>query len=110
MSLYHLTDGEIALRLATSIKEWRISPRGAALSRDALVRKSGVGLTPLKRFESTGATTMGNFIAMLRALDLLDGLENIVPDISSPTPMELLEAERKKKIRKRAPRTIKSKA
>jgi hypothetical protein len=107
MSLYHLTDAEIALRLAMAMKEWRISPRGAALSQEAMVRKSGVGLTPLKRFEKTGATTMGNFIAMLRALDLLDGLENLIPDASAPGPLELLEADRKKNQRKRAPRTKK---
>ena len=69
-----------------------------------MVRKSGVGLTPLKRFEKTGATTLGNFIAMLRALDLLDGLENLIPDASAPSPLELLAADRKKNQRKRAPR------
>lgn len=107
MSLHHLTDVEIALRLATAMKEWRISPRGAALTQAAMVRKSGIGLTPLKRFEKTGATTLGNFIAMLRALELLDALENLIPDASTPGPLELLEADRKKIRRKRAPRTKK---
>lgn len=107
MSLYNLTDAEIALRLATAMKEWRISPRGAALTHAAMIRKSGIGLTPLKRFEKTGATTLGNFIAMLRALDILDGLENLIPDSEAPGPLELLEEDRKKTKRKRAPRTKK---
>ena len=107
MSLYHLTDAEVALRLATAMKEWRISPRGAALTHAAMVRKSGIGLTPLKRFEKTGAATLGNFIAMLRALDLLDGLETLIPDASAPGPLELLDADRKKTKRKRAPRAKK---
>ena len=104
MSLYNLTDAEIALRMATAMKEWRISPRGAALTHVAMVRKSGIGLTPLKRFEKTGATTLRNFIAMMRALDLLDGLEKLIPDAEAPGPLELLEEDRKKIKRKRAPR------
>ena len=107
MSLYHLTDTEIAQRLAQAMKEWRVSPRGAALSREALVRKSGIGLTPLKRFENTGATTLGNFIAMLRALDLLDGMENLIPNPATLGPLELLEEDRNKVTRKRAPRSKK---
>ncbi len=105
MPLYHLTDREIAHRLAAAMRAWRISPAGAGLTQEALARKSGVGLTPLKRFEKTGGATLGNFIAMMRALGLLDRLENLIPDISTPSPMELLEAERRKKHRKRAPRT-----
>ena len=107
MSLYHLTDIEIAQYLAQRMKEWRISPRGAALSREAVVRKGGIGLTPLKRFENTGATTLGNFIAMLRAMDLLDGLETLIPDPATPGPLELLEQDRNKVTRKRAPRAKK---
>jgi hypothetical protein len=107
MSLYHLTDTEIAQHLAFAMKEWRISPRGAALSREAMVRKCGIGLTPLKRFENTGATTLGNLIAMLRALDLLDGLENLIPDPSAHSPLELLEEDRSRAVRKRAPRSKK---
>jgi hypothetical protein len=51
---------------------------------------------------------MRNFISMLRALDLLDGLEHLIPDASGPGPLEVLEAERKKVRRKRAPRTSKA--
>ena len=72
-----------------------------------LSKKSGVGLTPLKRFESTGGTTLNNLIAIFRGLDLLDCLENLVPDPDTPTPLEILAAERArlKKKRQRAPRS-----
>ena len=87
MPINHLTDQEIALQLARAIRAWRINPRGAGLTQVELARHSGVGLTPLKRFEKTGGTTLANLIAILRGLDLLDRLEDLVPDPDSPGPM-----------------------
>src|SRR5882672_5963779 len=104
MSLYHLTNTEIAERLAHALRAWRISPQGAAMSQVDLAHKSGIGLTPLKRFEKTGAITLRNLVALLRALNLLDGLETLVPEPDAPGPLSLLAAERKRTQRKRAPR------
>ena len=109
MSVHHLTNTEISLRLAQSLRAWRISPDGAGLSQVELARKSGIGLTPLKRFEKTGAITLRNLVALLRALDLLDGLETLIPEPDAPGPLALLGAERSKKRRVRAPRTSASK-
>jgi len=108
MSLYHLTNTEIAERLAHAIRAWRISPQGAAMSQVDLAHKSGIGLTPLKRFEKTGAITLRNLVALLRALNLLDRLETLVPEPDAPGPLALLAAEQKKTHRKRAPRTGRS--
>ncbi len=105
MPLEHLSNTEIAARLAQSIKAWRISPQGAAISQVNLARKSGIGLTPLKRFEKTGAITLRNLVAILRALNLLNGLEALVPAPDDPGPLALLAAEKKLSQRKRAPRT-----
>src|ERR1700681_1444565 len=96
MSLNHLSNTEIAQRLARAIKEWRISPQGAAMSQVELAHKSGIGLTPLKRFEKTGAITLRNLLALLRALNLLDGLENLIPEPDAPGPLELLAAARRR--------------
>jgi len=108
MSLYHLTNTEITQRLSRAIKAWRISPQGAALSQVETARKSGIGLTPLKRFEKTGAITLRNLVALLRALNLLDGLETLIPEPDTPAPLELLAAERQRTQRKRAPRKSKA--
>ena len=75
------------------------------MSQVDLAHKSGIGLTPLKRFEKTGAITLRNLVALLRALNLLDGLENLVPEPDTPGPLALLAAGQKKTHRKRAPRT-----
>jgi len=108
MPIDHLTDQEIAQRLASALRAWRVNPRGAGMTQAELSRRSGVGLTPLKRFEKTGGTTLSNLVALFRGLDLLDKLEDLVPDPDTPGPLELLEAERArlKKQRRRAPRTV----
>jgi hypothetical protein len=104
MAIGHLTDSEIALRLAHAIRAWRQAPEGAAMTQAELARKSGIGTTPLKRFEKTGAITLRNLIVILRALGLVDRLEDLVPQPDSPGPLAILEAERARRPRRRAPR------
>lgn len=105
MSFYDSTDKEVAVRLAKAMRAWRVSPRGAGVSQADLAKKSGVGLTPLKRFEKTGGITLNNLIALLRATNLLDRIETLIPDPETPGPLQLLEADRARgKERERAPR------
>lgn len=98
------TDREIAAALAKRLQRWRIDPQGAAISASELAKRSGMGLTPLRRFEKTGGITLRNLIALMRAMGLLERLEGLVPDPASLSPMDILEGERKKHIRQRAPR------
>lgn len=104
MPIDHLTDQEIALKLAQALRDWRVDPAGAGMTREILARRSGIGVTPLKRFEATGGITLKNLIAIYRGLGLLDRLEGLIPEPGSPGPMALLEAERGKNQRRRAPR------
>ncbi|HEX3603327.1 MAG TPA: hypothetical protein VHU43_04495 [Steroidobacteraceae bacterium] len=99
-----LTDREIAAVLAKRLQRWRIDPKGAALSAKGLAARSGMGLTPLRRFEKTGGITLRNLVALMRAMGLLERLENLVPDPASPSPLEILEAQRTRRPRQRAPR------
>lgn len=73
------------------------------MTQAELARRIGIGLTPLKRFERNCATTLRNLIAVLRTLNLLDGLDRLIPSPDTPGPLALLEAERKQVKRKRAP-------
>lgn len=98
------TDREIAAALAKRLKRWRIDPKGAAISASDLAKRSGMGLTPLRRFEKTGGITLRNLVALMRAMGLLERLENLVPDPASPSPLQILEAERAVRTRQRAPR------
>jgi len=99
-----LTDREIAASIAKRLRRWRIDPKGAAFSASELAKRSGMGLTPLRRFEKTGGITLRNLIALMRTMGLLERLEGLVPDPASPSPMDILQAEQEKRIRQRAPR------
>jgi hypothetical protein len=99
-----LTDREIGAVLAKRLQRWRIDPKGAAISASELAKRSGMGLTPLRRFEKTGGITLRNLIALMRAMGLLERLEGLIPDPATPSPMEILEAEQGKHMRQRAPR------
>ena len=107
MDTYRMTNDEVAAKFAETLRAWRVSPNGAAMTQADLAHKSGVGLTPLKRFEKTGAITLRNLISILRSMDLLDGLLAVVPDADSPSPLDVLaEAQKKaKQGRQRAPRS-----
>jgi len=104
MNLDHLSDKEIAQHLAQRLRAWRVDPDAAGMTLDELSQRSGMGLTPLKRFEKTGGITLRNLIALMRAMGLLDRLEELVPTSEGPGPLDLLDAERAKPARKRAPR------
>ena len=107
MDTYRMTNDEVAAKFAETLRAWRVSPNGAAMTQADLAHKSGVGLTPLKRFEKTGAITLRNLIAILRTMDLLDNLLAVVPDADSPSPLDVLaEAQKKaKQVGQRAPRS-----
>ena len=102
--LSHLSNTEIAALLAHSLTAWRTSPTGASLTQVELAQRTGVGLTPLKRFEKTGATTLRNFVAILRGLGLLEGLDQLIPEADNPGPLALLAEEKKRVQRQRASR------
>ena len=105
MGTENQTDREIARQLAGDLRAWRMDPRGASLTQAELASRSGVGLTPLKRFEKTGGITLNNLVALLRALGLLDRLTGLIPKPATPSPLELLKADRSAGPRERAPRT-----
>ena len=106
MDYSQLSDSEVASTLARSLRAWRVEPSGAGMTQEELARKSGVALTSIKRFEKMGSTTLGSFIGIMRALGLLDRLENLLPSAGAPGPLEILERERAASsgARERAPR------
>ena len=108
MDPYQLTNDEVALHIAEALKAWRISPNGAGMSQLDLAAAGGIGLTPLKRFEKTGAITLRNLIAILRATHLLENALALVPDPAQPGPLDILAQEGRNaaRTRQRAPRKM----
>lgn len=104
MGIAHLTDKEVGLHIARQLRAWRVSPNGAAMTLGELSKQSGMGLTPLRRFEKTGGITLRNLVALMRAMGLLDRLQDLVPSPDGPSPLDILESERRAAPRQRAPR------
>lgn len=71
--------------------------KNRGLTQPELADKAGIGLATLVRLENTGQSNVDNFLRVLRALRLLDGLEEglALPDKS---PLEQLrERERSRR-------------
>ena len=58
----------------------------------ALAEEAGVSVPTIKRMEAGRSTQMTNFVRVLRALDLLGGLEALLPT-PRVSPLQALETE-----------------
>ncbi len=89
---------DIVLALGRRFKEYRI----ASQTQEEVSAKSGVSLPTIKRFELglTYNITMGNFIALLKAIDYAEGLAEILPEIPmSPYALAKIEQNKPKRVR-----------
>ena len=96
-NLLFLSETEIASRIAEAVRAYRLSPRGAHMTQQALAGKAGVSTGTIKRFQKTGIITLPNLIAVFRSLGLLQNLESLLPMVPEITPMEALRAEQRKR-------------
>lgn len=90
---------EVIMLLGQRYKEYRIH---ADMTQAEVAHLSGVSEATIKRFESGIATniTMGSFIALLKAIDYMDGLEEVLPALPmSPYLMAKLEEQKPKRVR-----------
>lgn len=97
--IYGMSNAEIIMTLGKRFKDYRISMR---LTQKEVADKCGISLPTLRKFENGQAMniTMNNFIAMLRAVNELDSLKEILPEIPiSPYDLEKIEKNKPKRIR-----------
>ena len=93
------TDAQIIITLGERLRKRRININ---LSQMDLAEKSGISRRTVQAIEMGNSISMDKFIAILRSLDSLDGLDNFLPEVDiSP----LLLVKHKGKERKRAYRT-----
>ena len=59
------------------------------LSQEQLAKQAGIGRVTLQRIEDGGSPSLTNLIRVLRALDLLDGLDRLLPE-AAPSPIDQL--------------------
>lgn len=94
-----LSNAEIIRSLGTQYKTYRLR---AELTQKEVAEKAGVSLITLRAFENGKAVniTMGNLLALLRVIEQLDGITEILPEIPiSPYQLLKLQSKQKKRIR-----------
>ncbi len=69
------------------------------VSQAQIAEDAGIGRATLQRMEAGESPSLINFIRVLRALDLLDGLDRLLPE-AAPSPID--ELERRGRRRQRA--------
>jgi len=82
---------EIGLRVARRRIE-------QGLTQSGLAEQAGIGKRTLERLEAGESVQLTNFLQVMRVLQLLDGLESLLPE-SGPRPMELLKHHGKQRKR-----------
>lgn len=98
-NIKRMPNADIVMALGRRFREYRIASQ---MTQAEVSEKSGVSLPTIKRFELglTYNITMGNFIALLKAIDYADGLAEILPEIPvSPYAMAKLEEKKPKRVR-----------
>ena len=69
------------------------------LSQAEVAEQAGIGRVTLQRMEAGESPSLINLVRVLRALDLLEGLESLLP---TPGPSPIDELERRGRRRQRA--------
>ena len=94
-----MSNPEIILELGRRFKEYRLSNM---LTQKRRQKKAGVSLITLRQFENGKSynINMGNFLALLRIVDCLDQVNELLPEIPlSAYAMDRLFGNKPKRIR-----------
>lgn len=99
---YQQTDETILAELGERIAQRRLQRQ---LTQAELAEQAGVSKRTVERIEAGATTQLSTLIRILRVLQLLDRLEELIP-VTGPRPMDLLKLkgrERQRVTRKRKP-------
>lgn len=103
MNIDELTnDAAILAEIGLRVARRRIEQ---GLTQADLAEQAGIGKRTLERLESGESVQLNNFLQVLRVLQLLDGLESLLPE-PGPRPMELLKHHGKQRKRASARKRI----
>ena len=91
-----LTDKAILEELGARLARLRID---TGMTQAELAEQAGISKRTLERVEAGHTAQMKTMIRILRVLDLIEGLDRLVPE-SGPRPMDVLK--RRGKVRRRA--------
>ncbi len=91
-----LTDDAILAEIGERVTRCRLDLQ---LTQADVAEQAGVAKRTVERIEAGASAQMSSLIRILRVLDLLPGLDRMIPEVST-RPMDLLK--RKGKVRQRA--------
>ncbi len=92
----NLTDEAVLVEIGGRVARSRLDLQ---LTQADVAEQAGVAKRTVERIEAGASAQMSSMIRILRVLDLLSGLNRMIPE-AGPRPMDLLK--RKGKIRQRA--------
>jgi len=92
-----LTDEAILVEIGARLARRRLDLQ---LTQAEVAEQAGIAKRTLERIEAGSSAQLSSLLRILRVLDLLPGLEQMIPG-AGPRPMDLLK--RKGKVRQRAP-------
>jgi transcriptional regulator with XRE-family HTH domain len=97
MEMEHLgSDRAVLAELGQRLREARLERN---LSQAKVAEEAGIGRVTLQRMEAGESPSLVNFVRVLRALDLLEGLDQLLPH-ATPSPID--ELDRRGRRRQRA--------
>lgn len=91
-----MTDDAVLTEIGNRISRYRIDQQ---VTQADLAEQAGVSKRTIERVEAGASVQFSTVIRILRVLDLLQGLDRLIPE-PSPRPMDLLK--HKGKVRQRA--------
>lgn len=94
--MQELTSKAILSNLAGRVKNYRLDMN---LSQTEFAKKAGISVRSIINFESGLDVKLSNFIKILKALELSDNLEVLVPDVSK-RPSSYIKEKQKQRVRK----------
>jgi transcriptional regulator with XRE-family HTH domain len=96
----NLTDAAVLSELGTRVAHMRLEQ---GLQQTELADLAGIGVATLQRLETGKEVRLTNFVRVLRALGLLDGLDAVIRE-PGPSPIELLKLRGRQRQRARSGR------
>lgn len=94
-----MVTSEVVATLGSRFKDYRIA---CDMTQQEVSDKSGVSVVTIRKFENGQLynITLGTFIALLKAIDFTQGLDEVLPEIPvSPYELEKIQQGKRKRVR-----------
>lgn len=94
-----MSNPEIVMELGRRFKKYRLAGN---LTQEEVAEKAGVSLVTVRQFENGKSynITMGNFLSLLRVVDVLEQMDGLLPEIPvSAYEWEKIVGKKAKRIR-----------